>query len=388
MFSNVDIAELESYVVAQRRYFHERPELSTKEEATTKAIMERLGELGVDAQAFNGITGCVATIKGKKPGKTVLLRADIDALPICEDTGLPFASHNSGIMHACGHDFHIAMLLGAAKLLSDTDFNGTVKLLFQPAEEDAVGAKATIAAGLLDEPVDSCFAMHINPFIKAGYANFQMGARMASCDDFVLTVTGLSSHAATPHLGRDAIAASACCVQALQSLVNRRCDPSSTVVASIGSIHGGMRDNVVCDEVRMTGTVRTFDPDIRSMLLNSMDVAFDSAAAIYGCQAALEFVESIPPTVNTSKTAMDAALDAAKAAFGEDNLVEAPAMAAAEDFGVFLERIPGVFGFIGVCSDDNPNSGLPLHNGKLSPDESVLVKGALMHAEYAIRVLA
>ena len=246
------------YIVAQRRRFHAHPELSFEERETTAAIRGELEAMGIAVETFPDYYGLIGTIEGGKPGATVMLRADIDALPSVEKTGLPFASENEGKMHACGHDAHISMLLGAAKILSEMrdELSGPVKLLFQAAEESCHGAEYYVERGCLDG-VGAIFGMHIWGTLDAPLMSLEPGGRMASCDNFKITVRGLTAHGSAPHLGRDAVVAAASIVMNLQTFVSRVNDPLNTLVVSVGTGHGGQRFNIIANEAVMEGTVRT-----------------------------------------------------------------------------------------------------------------------------------
>lgn len=240
-----DIKELalaeKNYITEQRRYFHSHPELGGEEVETTKHLVEELEKMGVEVQTFSDITGCVGIIKGKQPGKTVLLRSDIDALPMQEaDLTKPYASQNKGVMHACGHDCHMAMLLGAARILSSQRdaIHGTVKLLFQMGEEIGTESRHYVEKGVLED-VDAVFGMHIWALLDSGTANFEDGERMACSDRFIITLHGKSAHGSAPHEGTDAIVAAAAVVMGLQTLVSRKNDPQNTFVLTVGMMNGG-----------------------------------------------------------------------------------------------------------------------------------------------------
>ena len=242
-------AKYSAYIIDRRRYYHARPELSGKEEQTRAAIKKDLQALGITEIAeCTGCFGLAAQIRGAKPGKTVALRADIDALPVFEQTGLPFASQTDGIMHACGHDNHIAMLLGAAAILQEirTQLCGTVRLLFQPAEESGMGADQMVAEGMMDG-VDAAYGVHIWGTLDAPLIDFSAGKRLSCCHTFTIRVEGSSAHGAAPHLGIDAITVSAAMINNLQQMVSRMNDPINPLVLTIGTIRGGSRFNVICN---------------------------------------------------------------------------------------------------------------------------------------------
>ena len=256
-------AQYGEYLIEKRRYFHQHPEVSTKEYHTSKAIKEALDEIGVSWRPCGLETGVLVTIQGAKPGKTILLRGDMDALTVQETTGAPYASKNEGIMHACGHDCHIAMLLTATRILHDMkeELCGTVKLAFQPAEEVALGAKSMVEQGALDG-VDACFAIHVWTDVKSGMVSLEAGPRMASADEFHITVKGKGCHGAQPERGVDAAVVTAAIINNLQSVVSREISPMDPAVVTVGTIQAGTRWNVVAENSYMTGTTRCFSNEV------------------------------------------------------------------------------------------------------------------------------
>ena len=250
-------AELKEAIIAHRHYLHQHAELSFQEKETTAYLVEQLTKLGIPVQSFDDYTGCIATIQGGQPGKTVLLRADIDALPIQENSGVEFESIHPGIMHACGHDCHASMLLGAAQLLWEQreQLKGTVKLLFQAAEEVFVGSHYYWDKGYLSD-VDAAMGMHVWPTVDSGKLCVQDGPLMASCDNFKITVHGVSAHGSQPHNGRDAIVAASAIICNLQTIVSRINDPLNSLVVSVGTIKAGTQFNIITDTAVMEGTVR------------------------------------------------------------------------------------------------------------------------------------
>ena len=280
--------EYEPYVIRMRRYFHAHPELSGKELKTSAAIRAELDADGIEWRSCGKSLpqGTLGTIKGDLPGKTILLRSDIDALPITEATGLPFASENPGVMHACGHDNHIAMLLTAAKILAANrhELRGTVKVLFQPSEEVGIGALDMIEDGAL-EGVDAAFGMHVWPELASGRVSLEPGPRMASTDRFRIDIQGKGGHAAAPHLCVDATPAAAFLAVNLQTLVSRSISPASSAVLTIGSLHSGSRWNVTSGSAYLEGTVRCFDEETRKTIREGMKRMADRVAAAHGCTA-------------------------------------------------------------------------------------------------------
>lgn len=376
------------YILERRRYYHQHPELSFHEEETTKAIMEDLKALGVEVSGFNALQGCVGIIRGGKPGPTVMLRADIDALPVVEQTGLPFASVNENCMHACGHDTHIAMQLGAAKILCDLkdELHGNVKLLFQAGEESAVGAKYVVEQGTLDD-VSACFGMHTWSQLDAPKMNLQGGERMASCDTFTIIIRGMTTHGSAPHLGHDAVVAACATVMSLQSIVSRLNDPVNALVISVGKITGGQRFNIIANQVELVGTVRTFNRDFRMKIENMIRETAELAAKVYGCTAELEYNYLTGPVINDSPEVLKIASNAAVSLYGEDFLVPLEKMTGSEDFSYYMEKVPCVYGFLGARNSDVEGSWFSNHHEKFTPDEASLHHGAAVAAQFAFDFL-
>lgn len=370
------------YIIERRRFYHSKPELSFHEIETTKALVEEMKSMGIEVTTFPDYYGLVGLIRGKKTGKTVMLRADIDGLPVEEKTGLPFASTN-GNMHACGHDAHIAMLLGAAKILVDIkdELEGDVKLLFQSAEESCYGAKYYVDNGVLDG-VDAIFGMHIWGSLEAPLMNLESGERMASVDNFKITVIGQSAHGSAPHLGKDAVVAASSIIMNLQSFVSRINNPINPLVISIGTINGGQRFNIIANKVEMEGTIRTYSRELRATLENYLREIIENTAKALGCEAKLEYYYYAGPVINEHEDLNRIARNAAIKLYGEENLTTMPKLMGSEDFAYFMERVPGFYGFIGAL---NKEKGIIYsnHNDKFDVDESVLHRGSALYAQFA-----
>ena len=374
----------EGYIIEQRRWFHAHPELSWEEFGTTDHIQEELEKMGLEVHRFDGRPGCTAMIYGGKaaPGaKTVALRADIDALPVEEKTGLPFASENPGVMHACGHDNHMAMLLGAAKILCEVkdELEGNVKLLFQAAEETCFGAEYYVQQGVLDG-VDAIYGQHIWAGLEAPYLNVQPGVRMASCDNFTITVEGSSTHGSTPHLGTDAIVAAASIIMNIQTIVSRNNDPLNALVVTIGEIHGGQRFNILANKVVMEGTCRTHSREMRGKIEPLLRRICEDTAAAFGARAELKYDAFPSPVINDHDDLNRIAHDAAVKLYGEEGLKEMPRVMGSEDFAYFMDVVPGIFGFLGSRDAEHQASN---HNDCYDVPEDVLKRGAAMSAQFA-----
>jgi len=380
---------IKDYIIEMRRHFHQNPELSLEEFETTKKIVNELEKMGIEVSTFkDGLTGCVGTIKGAKEGKTLLLRADIDALSVHEKTNLEFTSRVDGKMHACGHDCHAAMLLGVAKILSEMKdkFSGNIKLFFQAAEEIGLGAKLSIEQGVMDN-VDACYGVHVTPRFESPKINMQYGERMAATDVFKLTVEGTSSHGSSPHLGHDAIVASAAIITALQTIVSRINNPLKPAVVTIGTIKGGQRFNIIANEVIMEGNVRTFDEIFRKEIETHIREIAESVAKAHSCTAKLEYRYGTGVVLNKDKNLVDIAQNAVKKLYGEDSLVEMEKITGGEDFSLLMEKAPGIFGYIGTRNPKVPGSEKINHHECFTVDEDALIRGTAVAVQFALDYL-
>ena len=377
-----DIDEILPGVIADRRHLHEHPELGFQEVETARFVAERLRSLGVDdirtGIAKTGVTGLIrGTAPQAGPAKTVLLRADMDALPIEEENQVEYRSTAGGVMHACGHDGHTAMLLGVARLLLERRdrFAGAVKLLFQPAEElPPGGAQAMIAEGVLDDPkVDAAFGMHLAQEQPVGAIALRGGPAMAAADRFVVVVHGKGGHGARPQSTVDPIAVGAQIVTALQTLVSRETDPLAAAVVTVGAFRAGDAFNVIPDTAELRGTVRTFDPAVRDALEERIEAVVRGVAGAMRADVAFTYTRGYPPTVNhPAETAL--VREVATELFGPERVIESPQKMGAEDFSYFLEAVPGCFFFVG---SRNPDKGLIWghHHPRFDFDEEALGTG-------------
>jgi len=376
-------AAIEAQLVAARRDFHMHPELSNREERTSRVIAARLKELGFD-DVRTGVSnhGIVALLKGAKPGPVVAIRADMDALPIEETLDVPYKSQNKGVKHACGHDVHMSVALGTAEILSvmRSELAGSVKFIFQPAEEgppegEDSGADRMIREGALDNPrVTAIFALHTNPDLEAGKIGYVLGAMLASSDTLFLRVGGKKVHAAWPHQGIDPIVVSAEIVSALQTIRSRRIDPVEPMVLTLGSIHGGNRHNIIADEVRMEGTLRTHDEAVRERVMSLVKEIVSGVAASHGATAEVRWsARSNPPTKNNTPL-VEATLPAWRAMLGEQNVIQVPPVMGAEDFAYFERAVPGAMFWLGVGNRAKGITGA-LHTPEYDADEASLAVG-------------
>ena len=367
-----------------RHAFHQVPELMYEEIETARMIRDELERIGVES--INGVDGApTATVAsvGPKNRPTVALRADIDALPIEEKTGLPYASKTPGRMHACGHDGHIATLLGTAAALKEheKDLPVNVSLIFQPAEEGGGGAKKLMDAGLADGKLyarpEAIFGLHGWPGLPTGTVSSRPGPLLAATDQFTITIHGSGTHGAFPHLGRDPVVAAAEVIGSLQQIASRDFDPTEPVVVTVGSVHGGTAPNVIPSTVTLRGTARTLTDHARKLVHASLKRRSESAAAACGCRAEFEWHAGYPPTTNDA-AAFNFVARQAKAALGNAGFVPAarPAMGG-EDFAYYLERIPGCFFLVGLQdSDAEPHP--PLHSDRFDFTDRAIGTGMTM----------
>ena len=373
--------DLQEHIVKMRRDLHQIPELGLNLPKTSAYVTAELDRLGISYVKSQKDSSIIATIQGGKPGKTIALRADMDALPITEDTGVFYASTHEGCMHACGHDTHIAMLLGAAEVLKahQAELNGTVRLLFQTAEELARGAEVVVANGGVDH-VDAVFGAHIGTIIDkaipSGTVIVTPGCCMASFDKFIIKVKGIGCHGSTPEKGIDPVNIAAHIILSLQVLNAREFSATCPVVLTIGSIHGGSQYNIIPGEVTIEGTIRCLEESVRQRIARRIGEISAATASTFGGSVDYEMVWGAPPVINDEAMAALAA-DAAKEVLGEDMVitkVPAPNMGG-EDFAYYLEKVPGAFLFL---SSSNPekHTDVPHHNPKFNVDEDVLWEGA------------
>ena len=373
------------YVIDLRREFHMHPEASWQEERTSKRIKEELDKMGIPYVSVAG-TGVVATIKGNNEGKVVALRGDIDALQVNEANDLSYKSQNDGIMHACGHDGHGAMLLGAAKILNEVKhkINGTVKLFFQPAEELAEGAEKMIKEGVM-EGVDGVFGIHLWSGLSHGTVSVEEGPRMASADLFKINIKGKGGHGSLPHQGVDAVIVASALVMNLQSIVSREISPLEAAVVSVGKIQGGTRFNVIADEAVLEGTTRCFNNKIRGEFPEIIERIAKNTANSYRAEAELEYSLGTPATINEAESSRIATKSVEKL-LGKDGVVEFEKVTGGEDFAMYLEKAPGAIAFVGIRNEEK-EANYPHHHPRFNMDEDALEIGTGLYAQYAIDFL-
>jgi amidohydrolase len=381
--------ELFAYSQSMRRDFHMHPELGFQEVRTAGIVAKELQKLGLEVTTGIGKTGVAAMIEGSRPGQTLLLRADMDALPILEQTGAEYASQNPGVMHACGHDGHTAILLTVAKMLNNArdQFPGSIKLVFQPAEEGQGGAESMITDGVFDDPkVDVTFGLHLWNEKPVGWLGIAEGPTMAGAEKFDITVTGKGGHGAMPQGAIDPILAGAQIVNALQSIVSRNVAPLDSAVVSVTQFHGGDAFNVIPQTVELGGTIRTFDLKVRELVLKRVAEITSGIAEALGCQAEFRNTRLTPAVINDSAT-IRLVQKAARKVLPDLTLDEsAPITMGSEDFAFMMEKVPGCFIFVGSA---NAERGLDYghHHPKFDVDERALSQAAALMAQSAIEIL-
>ena len=379
--------ELLPEAIELRRELHAHPELELELPRTQQTILDRLTDLDLDAvRTGSACTSVVADLVGDPTGPTVLLRADMDALPMPEDTDLPFRSQTDGTMHACGHDTHVAMLVGAARLLADRrgELPGTVRFMFQPGEEHPGGAPFMIDEGVLDG-VDRAFALHATPNLPADWVGCRSGPMLASTDDFRIEVRGRGGHASSPHVANDPIPVAAEIVSALQTFVTRRVDVFQPGVISVTKIRAGTTTNVIPESALLVGTIRAVATDTRAAAMEAVERVATNVAAAHEMEASVEIFVGYPVTVNDRARAAGT-LQTARDLLGADHVVEltAPVMGA-EDFSFVLEQVPGSMAFLGMCpAGVDPRAAAPNHSNRMLLAEEPMAAGIALHAASAI----
>ena len=373
--------ELFEHMVSIRRKIHKHPELAYQEIKTASIITEELDKLGIETTTGIGKTGVVGRIcSPDNSGPTVALRADMDAIAINEETGLEFASEVDGVMHACGHDGHVAMLIGAATLLKNSLKTGSVLLVFQPAEEGGAGAQQIIDSGLLSN-ASAIFGCHLDRHFKTGKVVVKEGAISAFADRFNIAVTGKGGHAAQPHDAVDAIVVASLIVMSLQTIVSREVNPIHPSIVSVGMIEGGSIPNAVAEKAKLSGTIRTTDTLIREQIMSGIKRMAGAAGTLHNADVKVEFVGGYPSVINTIEES-NIARSAVTKIMGEDALVESLYInMGGEDFSFYLKKIPGCFVRVGAQKDGLEN--IPAHSSTFDFDENALSVGAAFLAEAA-----
>ena len=396
-------AAVEREMLEWRRHLHQNPELSNREAETAKFVADKLRTFGLEPHTNIARHGVVAVLKGGRPGGVVALRADMDGLPVTEETGLPFASRAKseyegrpvGVMHACGHDTHVAMLLGVAKLLSGmrAEIPGSVKFIFQPAEENVpreerpAGAEAMIAAGVLkDPPVDAIFGVHVYANIPTGQVSWISGPMMAAADSYEIVVRGRQTHGATPWAGVDPIVVGSQIVLALQTIVSRQVNiTAQPAIVTVGQFEAGVRNNIIPDSARLVGTIRTFDGAMQKDIHERIRRTATQIAAAAGATADVRIDLGYPVTVNNP--ALTKQMLGTLRRVAGNNLVEGTKITGAEDFSYFQQQVPGLFLLLGITPPADVGKAPQNHSPKFFVDESALITGVRTLAHLAVDYL-
>jgi hippurate hydrolase len=378
------IAGFENDMAKWRRHLHQNPELGRDCYKTAEYIQERLKEFGItEIHTGYASTGIVAIIEGQTSGRTIGLRADMDALPITENTGMPYSSKNEGVMHACGHDGHTTMLLGAARYLSETrNFSGRVALIFQPDEEATGGAEVMVEEGILEQfKIEEVYALHNIPGHDVGVMYTRPGPIMAGADSFNVEIRGKGGHAAYPHEVKDPIVAALSIAQAFQTIVSRNNIPSDDLVISITQVHSGTTDNVIPETAFLNGTVRTFDLSVQEMVINRMERIISGFSISFEVDAKFNYEKGYPPTINHEEKT-NFAIEVAKEVCGSDKVLTSVGKEmGAEDFSYMLQKRPGAYLFMGI------GEGAGLHNPNYDFNDAAAPVGASFFARLIEKAL-
>ena len=377
-----EVLRQKDYTISMRRMFHSHPELSLKEFETARRIREELTKMQIPYEEA-GATGTVATITGRKASPVIGLRCDIDALPVTEVKDLPFKSQNPGVMHACGHDGHMSMLLTAAKVLSEhkDELDCTVKLIFQPAEEQMKGALEVLGSGKVGH-LDTVAGMHIFPYLPSGTISVDPGPRYTSAAFMNIKVIGKSGHGAMPQYSVDPIYVASKVIDALQSLVSRETNPMDTVVVSICTFHAGTLANVIAESAELSGTVRTFNPELQKQLPGMIERVIKHTCEAYRATYEFDYYTDIPATINNPRCS-ELAEKSVKAILGDKGVIHYEGTPGGEDFAYFLEKYPGVYAFVG-CRNEEKDCIYPLHHERFDLDEDALPNGAAFYVQYVL----
>ncbi len=383
-----EIASLKDEMIQMRRYFHQRPEAGFKEIETSRVVAKKLEEYGLEVTRGVAKTGVVGLLRGKRKGKTILIRADMDALTVKEQTGLEFASENEGVMHACGHDGHMTIGLTAAKILSQhrDELQGNVKFVFQPAEEGPGGAKPMIEEGVMEDPkVDAAIGLHLWNYLPTGKVAVKSGPIMASMDSMRIKIKGKGGHGAIPHEAVDSIVVSSHVVTALQTIVSREIAPLAPAVVTIGTIKGGYAFNIIADVVEMEGTTRALDVEVQKTLPERIERIIREVTSGMRADYEFDYTFHYPVTIN-DETMARLIEEVSRGAVGRENVLVFEGTMGGEDMAFFLKEVPGCYFFVG---SSNKEKGLdqPHHSPQFNFDEEAMPIGVEIFARVAMKYL-
>ena len=381
---NPDVLKIRNTIIRTRRDFHKHPELSFQEFRTSKIVAERLEQYGLIVQKNIGKTGVVGILEGAHPGRTIAFRADMDALPIQETGDVIYKSVNDGVMHACGHDAHTAMLLGAAEVLSkyQNNIQGTIKFIFQPAEEGYGGAKFMIEDGAI-ENVEEIYGLHVWNYQKSGTVGVQDGPVMAAADIFTIKIQGIGGHGATPQGTIDCVVVASYLIQAMQTIVSRNTNPLENTVVTFGQINGGYNFNIIADQVVLKGTTRAYTENNRELIKTRMKEIIQGTEQMFGAKIKLEYKDGYPPVINNPSITNN--LKKIAQTIVEDNVIAPYLSMGGEDFSYFSNAIPGCFFFLGSAPKDRAPMSTPQHCSHFDIDEDVMLIGSSIFTELGLK---
>ncbi len=378
-----EIQSIKNKIIETRRDFHKYPELSFQEKRTSKIVAEKLESFGIDVQRNVGKTGVVGILNGKSKGKTIAFRADMDALPIQETGDVSYKSINDGVMHACGHDAHTAMLLGAAEVLSKNidNIKGKIKFIFQPAEEGFGGARYMIDDGAIVN-VEEIYGLHVWNYQKSGTVGIKSGPVMAAADIFTITIKGIGGHGAAPQGTVDCIIVASHLIQALQTIVSRNTNPLENTVVTVGQINGGYNFNIIADEIVLKGTSRAYTEENREMIKKRMKEIIKGVETTFDAKITLNYKDGYPPVINNEKITKNV-INAAKHIVGENVILPYLSMGG-EDFSYYANKVPGCFFFLGSSPKDREPMSTPQHCSHFDIDEEAMLIGSSIFVQLGL----
>ena len=382
---NPEVLKIKNTIIETRRDLHKHPELSFKEFRTSKIVSEKLEKFGFEVQTNIGKTGVIGVLKGKYKGKTIAMRADMDALPIQETSDVPYKSINDGIMHACGHDAHVAILLGAAEILSKkiNQINGNIKFIFQPAEEGFGGAQYMIDDGAIDD-VDEIYGLHVWNYQKAGTVGIKSGPVMAAADKFTISIKGIGGHGAAPQGTVDATIVASYLIQSLQTIVSRNVNPLESTVITIGQINGGNNFNIIADKIILKGTARAYTQKNRNLIKKRMHEMCKGVGQTFGAKIQLNYKDGYPPVINDNNITNNVKKAANKII--PRGIVSPYLSMGGEDFSYFANKVPGCFFFLGSLPDSKEMMSTPQHCSHYDIDEDVMLIGSSIFIELGLNI--
>ena len=384
MHINPEVIKLKNKIISIRRDIHKHPELSFQEFRTAKLVSDQLRSFGISVTDNVGKTGVVGVLQGSSPGRTIAMRADMDALPLQETSDVLYKSINKGVMHACGHDAHVAMLLGAAEVLSNNkkNINGTIKFIFQPAEEGYGGAQFMIEDGVIDN-VDEIYGLHVWNYQQSGTIGIKDGPVMAAADMFTITIKGIGGHGATPQGTVDSIVVASNLIQTLQTIVSRNTNPIESTVLTIGKINGGDNFNIIADTVTLKGTTRAYTEKNRQLIKDRMFQIIKGTEKVFNASITLNYKDGYPPVINDSQITQKVYAAATKIV--KDKVIKPYLSMGGEDFSYFSNRVPGCFFFLGSAPKDREPMSTPQHCSHFDIDEDVLEIGSSVFVELGLK---